>query len=167
MAKLVEVNPNLKIGIAFDTHAPQEFNVTLFDDKSGVTYKRQTDNFDMRTYANEILECLFAREERRVRQDWQNKLIKWVKQGSKQHHVHVLLRDSVSRGEQEHKIEVFHNLNDAKKKMEDEYQAELNDWKSWCDDVINEDGKTSRSIYERGEYMYNHVSWVIETQIIK
>ena len=94
MAKLVEVNPNPKIGIAFDTHAPQEFNVTLFDDKSGVAYKRQTDNFDMRTYANEILECLFAREERRVRQDWQNKLIKWVKQGSKQHHVHVLLRDN-------------------------------------------------------------------------
>lgn len=90
MTKLVEVNPNLKIGIAFDTHAPQEFNVTLFDDKSGVAYKRQTDNFDMRTYANEILECLFAR-----------------------------------------------------------------------------DGKTSRSIYEYGAYMYNHVSWVIETQIIK
>jgi hypothetical protein len=167
MAKLVEVNPNLKIGIAFDTHAPQEYNVTLFDDKSGVTYKRQTDNFDMRAYADGILGCLFAREGKLVRQDWQNKLIKWVKQGSKHHHVHVLLRDSVSRGEQEHKIEVFHNLNDAKKKMEDEYQAELNDWKTWCDDVINEDGKTSRSIYERGEYMYNHVSWVIETQIIK
>ena len=82
--------------------------------------------------------------------------------------VYSLLRTSATRGEGEQKVRVYGKLEDAKKQMQEEYLAELNDWKGWCDaDMLEtEDEEMSKSIYELGYYTDNHIDWKIEEQVV-
>lgn len=78
--------------------------------------------------------------------------------------VYTLLRTSATRGENAEDVRVFGSLEKAKKTMQEEYLAELNDWKSWCglEDMSIDVSETSRCIYERGAYSYNHIDWKVE-----
>jgi len=75
MAKMVKVDSRLQIGVAITTSNPQEYNVRYTPQENNI-YIRQTSDFDMRTYAAHIAEGILNKT--LVRQDWQNKIIKWV-----------------------------------------------------------------------------------------
>lgn len=78
--------------------------------------------------------------------------------------VYTLLRTSATRGEQEQDVRVFGSLEKAKKTMQEEYLAELNDWKSWCEekDLMTEEGDMDKGIFELGWYSENHIDWKVE-----
>lgn len=78
--------------------------------------------------------------------------------------VYTLLRTSATRGERAEDVRVFGSLEKAKKTMQEEYLAELNDWKSWCDEVSLrcEVGKHAMCIFEFGWYSENHIDWKVE-----
>lgn len=79
--------------------------------------------------------------------------------------VYTLLRTSATRGENAEDVRVFGSLEKAKKTMATEFIAELNDWEQWCDPdrLMTEcDEENTKSIYEMGEYLYNHIDWKIE-----
>ena len=83
--------------------------------------------------------------------------------------VYTLLRTSATRGEEEQDVRVYGKLEDAKKQMQEEYLAELNDWEGWCDEdrlETENDEEMSKSIYELGYYHENHVDWKIEEKPI-
>lgn len=78
--------------------------------------------------------------------------------------VYVLLRDSATRGEGTKDVRTFKKLADAKLVMQAQFLTELNDWEQWCDKDCIEVERTeemARSIYEKGEYIMNHVDWTI------
>ena len=76
--------------------------------------------------------------------------------------VYTLLRTSATRGERAEDVRVFGSLEKAKKTMQEEYLAELNDWKSWCDDLMTEEEDMSKCIFEFGWYSENHIDWKVE-----
>ena len=86
--------------------------------------------------------------------------------------VYTLLRTSATRGEQAQDVRVFGKLADAKKQMQDEYLAELNDWENWCDEdmLVTEeytDNELDCCIFELGYYNENHIDWKIEEKTIQ
>lgn len=87
----------------------------------------------------------------------------------KQQKVFVLMRDSMTRGEQTIDLQTFDTKAKADKMMKTLFDAELNDWKSWCDEdyISVEESKNSRSIYEYGNYSGNHYELVIYEQIVQ
>ena len=75
MAKMVKKDIRLQFGVNTKV-TPNEYLVKFYAE-DGSIYTRSTDgNFDMRTYADAITEASIKNE--LVREDWQNKLIKWV-----------------------------------------------------------------------------------------
>jgi hypothetical protein len=81
--------------------------------------------------------------------------------------VYVLVFDSVCRGEQEINVKTFGTKTKARAEMKKCYAAELTDWKFTFEDdefFEVETGKESCSIWEKGEYCQNHVSWTIHEQ---
>ena len=78
--------------------------------------------------------------------------------------VYVLLRDSMSRGEGTKDVRTFQDAAKARAVMREQFDAELNDWQQWCDKkylAVERSKCMSRSIYEKGEYIMNHVDWTI------
>lgn len=80
--------------------------------------------------------------------------------------VYVLVCDSMTRGEQEINVKTFSSKAKAEAEMEKCYDAELNDWKSWCDNecLETQKGKNSLGIWETGNYHENHIEWTIYEQ---
>ena len=75
MAKMVKKDIRLQFGVKTNV-TPNEYSVKFYAE-DGSIYIRQTDgNSDMRIYADAIAEASIKNE--LVREDWQNKLIKWV-----------------------------------------------------------------------------------------
>lgn len=75
MAKMVKKDIRLQFGVNTKV-TPNEYLVKFYAD-DGSIYTRSTDgNSDMRIYADAIAEASIKNE--LVREDWQNKLIKWV-----------------------------------------------------------------------------------------
>ena len=83
--------------------------------------------------------------------------------------VFVLMRDSMTRGEQAIDLQTFDTKAKAEKTMKDLFVAELNDWKSWCDEdfIEAEESENSRSIYEIGNYHENHYELSIHEQVVQ
>ena len=80
--------------------------------------------------------------------------------------VYVLVRDCMTRGEQTTDLKTFSSKEKARKVMNEQYQAELSDWKSWCEEnfIETEETENSKSIWETGEYHENHTEWTIYEQ---
>ena len=80
--------------------------------------------------------------------------------------VFVLIRDSICYSNNvEINVSVYNSISDARATMKKEYNAELNDWKQSFDDdemFEVEVEKNSRSIWESGRYIENHIAWEIE-----
>ena len=75
MAKMVKKDIRLQFGVNVKV-TPNEYLVKFYAE-DGSIYTRSTDgNADMRIYADAIAEASLKNE--LVREDWQNKLIKWV-----------------------------------------------------------------------------------------
>lgn len=80
--------------------------------------------------------------------------------------VFVLVTDSMTRGEQEISVMTFDSKKKAEIVMNEKFQAELNDWKSWCDNdyIYKVETDNSKSIWEMGEYHENHTEFIIHEQ---
>ena len=82
--------------------------------------------------------------------------------------VYVLVRDSICHSDNvEINVRVYNSIGDARATMKNEYNAELNDWKQSFDDdemFEVEVEKNSRSIWESGRYVENHIAWEIEAK---
>ena len=79
--------------------------------------------------------------------------------------VFVLVRDSIyPNGTLDITTRAFATKQVAQDAMREQYDAELFDWKSAAndDDFDVEAEEMSRSIWESGRYMENHISWKIE-----
>ena len=80
--------------------------------------------------------------------------------------VFVLVRDSIyPNGTLDITTRAFATKQAAQDAMREQYDAELFDWKSAYgdDDYFEvEAEELSRSIWESGRYMENHISWKIE-----
>lgn len=78
--------------------------------------------------------------------------------------VYVVVCDSVTCGEQEITLKTFSTKAKAQANMKKCYVAELYDWKFTFEDddfFEVEKGKDSCSIWEKGRYCQNHISWQI------
>lgn len=80
--------------------------------------------------------------------------------------VYVLICDSATRGEQVTDVKTFSTKAKAQAEMKKCFEAELNDWKSWCDEkwLETEESKNSMAIWETGNYNENHIEWTIYEQ---
>ena len=80
--------------------------------------------------------------------------------------VFVLVRDSIyPNGTLDITTRAFATKQAAQDAMREQYDAELFDWKSAYgdDDYFEvEADEMSRSIWEKGRYMENHIAWKIE-----
>ena len=79
--------------------------------------------------------------------------------------VFVLVRDSIyPNGTLDINTRAFATKQAAQDAMREQYDAELFDWKSTYDnDYFDvEAGEMSRSIWEIGRYMENHIAWEIK-----
>jgi hypothetical protein len=84
--------------------------------------------------------------------------------------VYVLVRDSICNTDNtEIKVRTYASIIDARATMRKEYKAELDDWKATyaLDMFEDEISANSRSIWEKGRYVENHISWEIqETEVL-
>lgn len=80
--------------------------------------------------------------------------------------VFVLVTDSMVQGTQTIELMTFDSKKKAEFVMNEKFQAELNDWKRWCDErfIEVEETENSRSIWETGEYHENHIEFIIHEQ---
>lgn len=81
--------------------------------------------------------------------------------------VYVVVCDSVTRGEQEITLKTFASKADAQNEIRVKFQAELADWKSWCEEdslKVEDESINSKCIYENGYYCQNHIAWEIHEQ---
>jgi murein L,D-transpeptidase YafK len=79
--------------------------------------------------------------------------------------VFVLVKDSIyPNGELDIKVRTFGTRQAAEDAMREQYDAELFDWKSTYDNDYFEveAEEMSRSIWESGRYMENHIAWEIK-----
>lgn len=79
--------------------------------------------------------------------------------------VFVLVRDSIyPNGTLDITTRAFTTKQASQDAMREQYDAELFDWKSTYDNDYFEveAEEMSRSIWESGRYMENHISWKIE-----
>lgn len=89
------------------------------------------------------------------------------KKSMKKKKVYVLVCDSTSRGEQEITLNTFDSKEKAVQKMNTQFDSELADWKSWCDEdslKVENNSKNGMCIYEDGYYCQNHITWEIHEQ---
>jgi len=84
--------------------------------------------------------------------------------------VFVLVRDSIyPNGTLDITTRAFATKQAAQNAMCEQYDAELFDWKSATNDDYFEveAEEMSRSIWESGRYMENHISWKIEEREVE
>lgn len=80
--------------------------------------------------------------------------------------VYVLICDSATSGVNATDVKTFSTKAKAQAEMKKCFEAELNDWKSWCSEhlLLVDVRKTSMTIWESCNYDENHVDWTIYEQ---
>lgn len=85
--------------------------------------------------------------------------------------VYLLTIESSCDGAQNTEMRVFAKIGDAKGKLVQAYQADLNDWKCAYEKGMlvhhKERNNMSAEIYEKGNYNYNHIAYGIEELVIE